>query len=130
VELDYLAIAAAAVAALVLSGVWYAVFGERLSELHPAYGEGGGAPSGSDVVVELVRNLVVGTVVAGLISRLPVETWPGAILLGLVLWVGFPLVLLAGSVYHEKVPAQLAAIHGGDWLLKLVAIAVIVTAWP
>jgi hypothetical protein len=94
VELDYLSVAAAAVAALVLSGVWYSVFGERLSELHPAYGEGGGAPSGSDVVVELVRNLVVGTVVAGLISRLPVDTWPDAILLGLALWVGFPLVLL------------------------------------
>jgi hypothetical protein len=130
VELDYLSIAAAAVAALVLSGVWYSVFGERLTQLHPAYGEGGGGPSGSDVVVELVRNLVVGTVVAGLISRLGVETWPGAILLGLALWVGFPLVLLAGSVYHEKVPAQLAAIHGGDWLLKLLAIAVIVTVWP
>jgi hypothetical protein len=130
VELDYLSIAAAAVAALVLSGVWYSVFGERLPLLHPAYGKGGGAPSGSDVVVELVRNLLVGTVVAGLISRLPVDAWPAAILLGLALWVGFPLVLLAGSVYHEKVPAQLAAIHGGDWLLKLLAIAVIVTVWP
>jgi hypothetical protein len=130
VELDYLSVAAAAVAALVLSGVWYSLFGDGLSALHPAYGEGGSAPSGSDVVVELVRNLVAGTVVAGLISRLPVITWPDAILLGLALWVGFPLVLLAGSVYHEKVPAQLAAIHGGDWLLKLLAIAVIVTVWP
>jgi hypothetical protein len=130
VELDYLSIAAAAVAALVLSGVWYSVFGERLAQLHPAYREGGGGSSGSDVVVELVRNLVVGTVVAGLISRLGVDSWAGAILLGLALWVGFPLVLLAGSVYHEKVPAQLAAIHGGDWLLKLLAIAVIVTVWP
>jgi hypothetical protein len=130
VGLDYLAIAAAAVAAFILSGVWYSVFGERLSRLHPAYGEGGGAPSGSDVVVELVRNLVLGTVLAGLISRLPVDTWPGAIVLGIALWVGFPLVLLAGSVYHEKVPVQLAAIHGGDWLLKLLATAVIVTVWP
>lgn len=128
-DLDYLPIAAAAVAAFILSGVWYAVFGGQLSRLHPAYAEGGG-PSGSVVVVELVRNLVVATVIAGLISRLPVGTWPGAILLGLALWVGFPVVLLSGSVYHEKVPAQLAAIHGGDWLLKLLAIAVIVTIWP
>lgn len=128
-DLDYLAIAVAAVAAFILSGVWYAVFGGRLSRLHPAYADGG-APSGSIVVVELVRNLVVATVTAGLISRLPVETWPGAIMLGLALWVGFPVVLLSGSVYHEKVPAQLAAIHGGDWLLKLMAIAAIVTVWP
>jgi hypothetical protein len=128
-ELDYLAIAVAAVAAFILSGVWYATFGGRLSRLHPAYADGG-ATSASTVLVELVRNLVVATVIAGLISRLPVEAWPGAIVLGLALWVGFPVVLLSGSVYHENVPAQLAAIHGGDWLIKLLAIALIVTVWP
>ena len=42
----------------------------------------------------------------------------------------FPLVLLAGSVYHEKVPGPLAALHGGDWLLKLLAVTVIVSVWP
>jgi hypothetical protein len=128
-ELDYLAIIVAAVAAFVLSGVWYGVFGGRLARLHPAYAEGG-SPSVSDVAVELVRNLILATVVAGLVTQLPVETWSGAILLGLALWVGFPLVLLSGSVYHEKVPVPLAAIHGGDWLLKLLAIAVIVALWP
>jgi uncharacterized PurR-regulated membrane protein YhhQ (DUF165 family) len=128
-ELDYVAIGAAAVAAFIVSGVWYALFGDRLSQLHPAYVDGG-APSASTVLVELVRNLVVATVIAGLISRLPVETWHGAIVLGLALWVGFPVVLLAGSVYHEKVPPQLAAIHSGDWLLKLLTIAVILTVWP
>lgn len=128
-EFDYLAIAIAAVVAFIISGIWYSVFGGRLSTLHPAYGEGV-LPSASDAMVELVRNLVVATVVAGLATRLPVETWPGAILLGGALWVGFPLVLLAGSVYHEKVPGPLAAIHGGDWLLKLLAVTVIVSVWP
>jgi hypothetical protein len=128
-ELDYLAIAVASVAALVLSGVWYGVFGGRLARLHPAYVDGG-TPSGSDVVVELVRNLILAAVVAGLASQIGVETWPGTILLGLALWVGFPLVLLTGSVYHEKVPVPLAAIHGGDWLLKLLVISVIVGLWP
>ena len=127
-DLDYLAIAVVVVAAFIISGVWYGVFGGRLSRLHPAYADGG-APSGSDVLVELVRNLILATVVAGLVGQLGVDTWPGGILLGLALWVGFPLVLLAGSVYHEKVPAQLAAIHAGDWLLKLVAITVILVVW-
>jgi hypothetical protein len=81
-------------------------------------------------VVELVRNLILAAVVAGLASQIGVETWPGTILLGLALWVGFPLVLLTGSVYHEKVPVPLAAIHGGDWLLKLLVISVIVGLWP
>lgn len=128
-DLNFLAIAVAAVAAFIISGVWYGIFGTRLSRLHAAYAEGG-SPSGSDVVVELVRNLVLAVVVAGLVSQIEVDTWPGALLLGLVLWIGFPLIMLAGSVYHEKVPVQLAAIHGGDWLLKLAAITVIVVVWP
>jgi hypothetical protein len=29
----------------------------------------------------------------------------------------------------EKVPPKLATIHSGDWLLKLLVIAVIVSVW-
>ena len=36
----------------------------------------------------------------------------------------------AERVFHEKVPWQLAAIHAGDWLLKLLTVAAIVAAWP
>jgi hypothetical protein len=49
--------------------------------------------------------------------------------LGTVLWLGFPVVVLAGSVFHEHVPVPLAALHAGDWLLKLLAITTITTAW-
>jgi hypothetical protein len=40
------------------------------------------------------------------------------------------VVLLIGSVQWEKVPPMLAAIHTGDWLLKLLIITLIVTLWP
>jgi len=43
--------------------------------------------------------------------------------------VAFPVVLLTGSVFHERVPPRLAAVHAGDWLMKLVVIAGIVTVW-
>jgi hypothetical protein len=54
------------------------------------------------------------------------HTVGSAILLGLVLWWGFPLVLLSGSVMWEKVPAPTAVLHAGDWLLKLLVISAIV----
>jgi hypothetical protein len=38
-------------------------------------------------------------------------------------------VLLTGSVIHENVPWKLAAIHAGDWLVKLVVVTVIVSLW-
>ncbi|MET0564968.1 MAG: DUF1761 domain-containing protein [Acidimicrobiia bacterium] len=127
-ELNYLAIVVAAVAAFILSAVWYGVFGGRLAELHPAYADSG-SPSAKDAIVELGRNLVVGVVLAGLADQIGIEGWAGAALLGLALWIGIVVVLLTGSVYHEKVPVMLAAIHAGDWLLKLVVIAIIVGVW-
>jgi hypothetical protein len=43
-----------------------------------------------------------------------------------VLWVGFPFVLLSGSVLWDNVDWRLATIHAGDWLLKLLVISLIV----
>jgi hypothetical protein len=68
-------------------------------------------------------------VTAAIADRIDVGGVPGGLLLGAVLWIGFPAVILAGSVFHEKVPWQLAAIHAGDWLLKLSVVAAIVGAW-
>ena len=127
-DLNFLAIAIAAVAAFIISGVWYGVQGSQLAELHPAYSDSG-PPSARDAVIELARNLVVAFVVAWLAGEIGVGDWAQAALLGFVLWIGFPVVLLTGSVYHEKVPVELASIHAGDWLLKLVVISMIIGVW-
>jgi len=127
-EIDFLAVVVAAAAAFILSGVWYGVFGKQLALLHPAYADSDSL-SAKDVIVELARNGVVALVLAWLVDQIGVDGWAQAALLGLMLWIGIAVVLLVGSVYHEKVPAKLAAIHAGDWLLKLVAIAIIVGLW-
>ena len=80
-------------------------------------------------VVELARNLLVAGVVAVIMSRANVAGIGPGVLLGIVLWIGFPVVLLAGSVFHERVPLALAAIHSGDWLLKLVVVSAILARW-
>ena len=81
-------------------------------------------------VAELLRTVIVVAVVAGVASRTDVDGWTGAAVLGLALWVGFPVVLWAGAMIHEHTPWRLAAIHAGDWLMKLVVVSVIVTVWP
>jgi hypothetical protein len=69
-------------------------------------------------------------VIARLVPRLNVTDWKSALALGLWLWVGFPVILLTGSMLWQNVPWQLAAIHSGDWLIKLLLIPVGVVLWP
>jgi hypothetical protein len=73
--------------------------------------------------------LVVAAVLAVLAARSDADTWLEGAGLGLLVWVGFPLVILAGSVLHEQYRWQVAAIHQGDWLFKLLLVAAIVSAW-
>lgn len=51
-------------------------------------------------------------------------TLPSALLLAVVLWVTFPIVLLLGSMTWERVPAVTASTHAGDWLVKLLIVAI------
>lgn len=127
-DLNVLAVLLATVAAFVISGAYYAALGTRLARLSPAYAEPGGmAPA--TIALELVRTLVVAVAVAGLAAGLGLDGLAQGLLLGLGLWVAFPVVLLLGSVIHERVPPPLAAIHAGDWLLKLAVAATLVTLW-
>jgi hypothetical protein len=131
IDVNPLAIVAAAVAAIVISTVWYSAFGKQLAELSPAVADAASnaRPPAWKVAVELVRSLVVASVLAGLASLLDIEEWPGAAQLGLAMWVGFPVVLLVGSVIWERVPPKLATIHAGDWLVKLLVVSGVVSLW-
>jgi hypothetical protein len=118
-------IAAAAGASFAASSAWYAAFGDRLARLDDAYA---GPPPSPAVVapVELLRSGVVATAVSVLADRLPARSPREVLALGAGLWAAFPVVLLTGSVFHEKVPWQQAAIHGGDWLVKLLLVSAVV----
>lgn len=127
-ELNWLAIIVAAVAVFIVSTVYYIVFAARMVDLRQGNEDAGGVQPWK-IAVEIVRSLVVATVVAGLVSLLGVTDIAGAVQLGLALWIGFPVVLLVGSVIWENVSPALAAIHAGDWLLKLLIVTLIVTLW-
>ena len=127
-DLNYVGIVVSAIAAFVASSVYYVVWGRQLAVLSPAYADTSRPPAWK-VAQEPVRNLVIATVVAGLASLLEIANVFDALLLALALWVAFPVMLLAGSVIHENVPPKLAALHAGDWLLKLVIIAAVVGVW-
>jgi len=117
----YLGVAAAALAAFMFSFAFYALVPagpERVPAPRPQVWQLG---------VEVVRNLLTATLVAGLMAA---ASWHGpatGALLGLALSV-LPLVLLTGSVLWEATPIRTAAVHALDWVLKLVLVGTIVGA--
>jgi hypothetical protein len=84
-----------------------------------------GRPQPWKVIAELVRTVIVASVFAWLASRSGLEHLPASLVLAAVLWLAFPAVLLTGSILWERVPPVTAAIHAGDWLLKLLLIAAV-----
>ena len=126
--LNYLAVIAAVVAAFVTSSVYYVLMAPRLARISPAWANASQQPAWK-IVQEPFRTLVTAAVVAGLTTLLAIADVAGAVQLALGLWLAFPAMLLAGSVIHENVPWRLAAVHAGDWLLKLLIIGVIVALW-
>ena len=128
-ELNPLAIVVAAVIVFVVSTVYYIVFAARMVDLRQGNEDAGGVQPWK-IGVEIVRSLVLATVIAGLVVLLGVTDLGGALQLALALWIGFPVILLVGSVIWENVNPALATIHAGDWLLKLVIVSGVVTLWP
>ena len=131
--LSYPAILVAAAAAFVVGSLWYSplLFGGewmRLRGLDPHATAAMPMPSGM-LLAEFVREVVAAYVLARFVGLLEVADWKAAVRLGAWAWVGFPGTLLAGSVMWEGVPWQLAAIHAGDWLVKILLMAVILGVW-
>jgi hypothetical protein len=134
-HVNYLAVAVAAVAVFVLGWLWYSPLlflkpWMRLRGMDPAAAIAGAKMPAGKLLIELGRCLVLAYVIARLVALLGVSGWMGAVHLGLFLWIGFPAILLTGSVLWENIPWKVAAIHAGDWLVKMLVIPVIVSVWP
>jgi hypothetical protein len=131
-EIHYLRVAVAAVAAFVMSSVWYTVFGKARMELLDqdprATADMRKVPAWKKAA-EVVRELVIAYVVARFVVLLGVDGWKAAVQLGAWLWFGFVFMILVGAVVWDNVPWKLTAIHAGDWLVKLPLMAVILGVW-
>ena len=131
-EIHYLSVLVTAVAAFVMSSVWYTVFGKarmKLLDQDPrATADMRKVPAWKKAA-ELVRELVIAYVVARFVVLLGVADWKTAVELGFWLWFGFVFMILVGAVVWDNVPWKLTAIHAGDWLVKLPLMAVILAAW-
>ncbi|HEX9624771.1 MAG TPA: DUF1761 domain-containing protein [Streptosporangiaceae bacterium] len=121
-------IALAAVAAFIASSAYYAGASPVERKVLGDAALDRGRPTAWKIVAELLRTTLVAAIFAWVAAQADRLSFPDAVPLALVLWVGFPVALLTGSVAWEKVAPVTAAMHAGDWLLKLLLIAAIVGA--
>jgi hypothetical protein len=120
----------AGISVFLLSSIYYiALTPVEVRMLGPAAPARGGRPSPPKALLEIARSVLVGAVIAGVARACHLHSVGSTVLLGLVLWLGFPLVLLTGSMMWDKVPTVTAVLHAGDWLLKLLVISAIVGLW-
>ncbi|MFE3452080.1 DUF1761 domain-containing protein [Nonomuraea sp. NPDC059194] len=123
----FIAVPVAAVVAFVLSSTFYAVatpFERRL--LGGAAPVRDARPSPVMILLELTRSMLTAGVLAGVARAMDLSAVGPTLLLAGALWLGFPFVLLTGSVLWDKAPRVTAVMHGGDWLVKLLAMAAVV----
>ena len=134
VQVNYLAVLVAALVVFVLGWLWYSPFlfykpWMRAKGIDPAVAMSGAKMPAGKLVIELVRCIVLAYIIARFAALLGISSWMGAVHFGVMLWIGFPVILLTGSVLWENVPVKVAAIHAGDWLVKLLVIPIIVSVW-
>ena len=134
VHVNYLAVLVSAVAVFVLGWLWYSplLFFKpwmRLRGQDPVAAMAGAKMPGGKLVLEMVRCVLLSYVIARFAALLAITGLMSAVHFGFMLWLGFPVIILTGSVLWENTPVGVAAIHAGDWLVKLLAIPIIVTLW-
>lgn len=122
-DINFLAVFVSAVAAFILSSIWYTCFAAQLSKDGNA--DKSSRPPLWKIGVELARSLIVASVLAGIALQCDVTGWTGGLLLALSLWVAFPVVLWTGAMVWEGTSPKVAAVHAGDWLVKLLAITAV-----
>jgi hypothetical protein len=131
--IDLLAVVVASVAAFIASIIWYIAFGRQWRTLsagtQPALDDNMRRPQPPRMLVEVLRNLVLTLVLDYLFVHIGAVDWKVALQLGFMLWIAFPVLLLAGSMLRENYPWKLAAIHAGDWLVKLALMSVVLGVW-
>ena len=132
-HVNLVAVLVTAVAIFVLGWLWYSPLlffnpWMRLRGLDPAAAMANAKMPMGKLGIEFARCFILAYVVAGIVTHGEPNVF-GAAHIGLILWVGFPVILLTGSVIWDNVPWKVAAIHAGDWLVKLLVISIIASVW-
>jgi uncharacterized protein DUF1761 len=127
-SINYLAVIVTGIIAFILSLIWYSpfVFGKIWMEHRHAPIQS--SPSWTMIFAPL-RELIASYVMALLITRLTITDWKKSVRLTFLLWLAFHAVGMAGAIIWDNMPWKLGLVHAGDWLMKMLFMAVVLSLW-
>jgi hypothetical protein len=135
-QLNWLAILAAAVAALVIGFIWYLppTFGTLWAKFVKAYtgaSEADLMPSNIPVTMGLwlLSFLVNAVVMAILIREIGIGNLRDGIALGVIAWAGLALPLSSWPVIHARQPVGLWLLNGAAFLVMQIVMAAVLIIW-
>jgi hypothetical protein len=125
-----LAVLVAGVAGGVVTPLWYLALQDVHARLVPPGGRNitdfRTAPLAAKLL-DFARGFVVAAVLAYVLHAAGATTVAPAVGLAVLLWLGFPAVLLVAPVIWGGESWRLQLLHAGDWLIKLVVMAVMIS---
>lgn len=133
IVINYFALVVAALAAMVVGSLWYSpvLFGKQwtlLRGLDPNKTKDMQMPA-REMALEFVATLVVAYVLDILVIAFGAYTWQAAILLALIVWLGFYVTQLLSEVLWEKKPFGIFLISAGARLVSLIVMVLILGLW-
>jgi hypothetical protein len=132
VHVNYLAVAAAAVACYIIAAIWYgAIFSKLWMKLT---GITEMKPAPMNIVLVLIGSFVMAYVLDHSIffgdKILGVSGVDGALKGAFFLWLGFIATVTLCTKLYEKKPWGLWLLDNAFWLISLSVMAVILSLWP
>ncbi len=135
-NIDWIAILAASVAAWMFGALWYSVLSRQWMAaigFTPADMQG---PDGKEkfplgpMIISFVANFVMAIILAGVIAHTAKKgvTVSSGALVGAICWLGFVITTLATNHAFGKQKAALTLIDGGHWLGVLLIQGVVLGA--
>ena len=125
--INYWAVITTGVIAFALSLIWYSpiLFGE----IWMKYRAGTAPTPDWTMLFAPLRELIASYVIALLITELKLTDSKSAIKFIFLLWIAFHAVGMAGAVIWDNMAWQLGLVHAGDWLMKMIFMAIVLSVW-
>ncbi len=131
IGVSYGAVLVASLVAMIIGWVWYmpGVFGNRWMRLRGVKAQGEMKMPANDLLVEFLSTAVMVFVMNVLIVAFGAFNVRGALLLSLMVWLGFYVTALISEVVWEKKHFGVFLINAGQRLVTLIAVALILALW-